>query len=220
MTLKNINMAKDFAFLFYTNDWAGGTQWMTRLQRGGYLDLLLYQVNNTCFTLENAKTVLGEDFDLVWPAVKSKFECENGKYYSYKMRETLAKRLKFTESRRNNRKSKTKTQDKQVLNTSESSVLLKGNENENESLGSNNYLISIYNEKFNKKLSEILNNEYSDVLDIALSNTGKSHLRDLVLKEADIQYGTYDFKDRNHLTKAVNKIVDSLGTKNNKKMVW
>ena len=94
------------------------------------------------------------------------------------------------------------------------------NESENETLGSDNYLISICNEKFNKKLSEILNNEYSDVLDIALSNTGKAHLRDLVLKEADIQYGTYDFKDRNHLTKAVNKLVDSFGTKNNKKMVW
>lgn len=97
---------KDPAFLFYVNDWAGGTQWMTRLQRGAYLDLLLHQVHNTSFSLEDAKRILGSDFVECWPVVSQKFEKENGKLYSSKMRDVVEARRKFTESRRNNRLSK------------------------------------------------------------------------------------------------------------------
>ncbi len=101
-------MAKDFAFLFYVNDWAGGTQWLTRLQRGGYLDLLLHQVNNTSFSLDDAKKILGSDFDLIWPSIKEKFLGDENNLYSRKMREVLEARSNFTQSRRENRLGKTK----------------------------------------------------------------------------------------------------------------
>jgi hypothetical protein len=108
----------EFAFLFYVNDWAGGTQWLTRLQRGGYLDLLLYQVNNTCFSLEEIKKILGNDFDNIWTSISCKFIEENGKFYNKKMREVLEARFKFTDSRRNNRLNKTKKHKNNIRKTS------------------------------------------------------------------------------------------------------
>lgn len=119
---------KDFAFLFYVNDWAGGTQWLTRLQRGAYIDLLLYQVNNTCFSLEEVKSILGADFEHCWSVLERKFQQENGKFYNEKMRKVLESRQKFTQSRRNNRLGKVK---KQVKNTRKTLVKQVGNENEN-----------------------------------------------------------------------------------------
>lgn len=119
----------EFAFLFYINDWAGGTQWMKRLQRGAYLDLLLYQVNNTSFTLEEAKEILGEDFDSCWCILERKFILENGKYYNLKMRKVLEGRKQFTDSRRLNRLGKTK---KDKKNTRKTLVKLVGNEKEKE----------------------------------------------------------------------------------------
>lgn len=120
-------MAKDFAFLFYINDWAGGTQWMSRLQRGAYLDLLIYQVNNTSFSHDELMTILGEDFEKVWPALKSKFILIDGKYFNEKMKSVIELRSQFTESRRNNRLGKTK---KLKKNTSKSLVKLVEKENE------------------------------------------------------------------------------------------
>ena len=126
-------MKKDFAFLFYVNDWAGGTQWFTRLQRGGYLDLLLYQVNNTSFSLDKAKEILGQDFDNVWKSISDKFVCEDGLFFNEKMKEVLELRRNFTESRRKNRVGKRKkTSVKHKLNTCLTSVKQVGKEKEKE----------------------------------------------------------------------------------------
>lgn len=131
-------MAKDPAFLFYVNDWAGGTQWMTRLQRGAYLDLLLYQVNNTSISLEEVKSILGDDFGECWPIISRKFTEENGFFYNKKMRETLEARARFSASRAKNRRGKTKEKcKKEVNNTSYSSEELVGNGNENENINEN-----------------------------------------------------------------------------------
>lgn len=117
-------MAKDFAFLFYVNDWAGGTQWMNRLQKGAYIDLLLFQVNNTSFTLDEVKMILGSDFNDTWPVLMRKFVHENGQYYNEKMRKVLESRQKFTTSRRENRLGKLKKKTRKTL------VKQVGNENE------------------------------------------------------------------------------------------
>lgn len=126
-------MAKDFAFLFYVNDWAGGTQWLTRLERGAYLDLLLYQVNNICFTHEIAKQILGADYDTVWANLAPKFVEENGKLWNKKMRAVLESRQKYTDSRRNNRLGiKKKTSVRHKKNISKTYVQHMGNESVNE----------------------------------------------------------------------------------------
>jgi len=136
-------MEKDFAFLFYVNDWAGGTQWLSRLQRGAYLDLLLYQVHNDFFTLDEAKTILGEDFEKCWSSLEKKFIFENNKFYNEKMKFILQARKQFTESRRKNRTGKNRVLNNNISITSEKLM-----ENEDEKEKEN--IIEI--EKENKKI--------------------------------------------------------------------
>src|SRR5688572_21835965 len=66
-------MAKDPAFLFYPNDWLGGTMTMTRHLKGCYIDLLVAQFNSGPLSLETIKTVLGSD-QASWTVLSSKFK--------------------------------------------------------------------------------------------------------------------------------------------------
>jgi len=166
----------EFVFLFYVNDWAGGTQWMTRLQRGGYLDLLLFQVNNTRFSLDDAKRILGDDFDVIWNNIQNKFITdENGFFYNLKMKLVLDARTKFTESRRNNRLGKKKHKN----NTSKSLVKLVGKEKEIERI-----------------IEE--DNIYIEFLNIFKTITGKSKIKSIdnkTKKQLSELLKSYDMKD-------------------------
>lgn len=98
-------MAKDPAVLWYWNDWQGGTVGMTRHLKGCYMDLLHAQFNLGRLSLAQVKTVLHVDFGTTWPILEEKFKRDdNGKYYNEKAEKEKVKRLKFTESRRNNLK--------------------------------------------------------------------------------------------------------------------
>lgn len=129
-------MAKDPAFLFYANDWAGGTGTFTFEQKGCYLELLLIQFQNGKFTEEDVKQVINTSYSSVWPKIKHKFETDGTYYWHHKMKEVIEKRHSFTESRRNNRLGKFKdtTSDKQVNNTRKTLVKLVGNGNGNRKL--------------------------------------------------------------------------------------
>ena len=99
-------MGRDPAFLFYPNDWLGGTMGMSAEQKGAYIDLLVFQFNNHGhFTEAQAKQVLSICFASVWEVVKIKFksEGENGEFlYNERLREEIIKRQAFSESRRIN----------------------------------------------------------------------------------------------------------------------
>lgn len=99
-------MAKDPAFLFFPNDWLGGTMTLTREQKGAYVDLLMAQFNSGHMMLQEIKTVLGEkDFQSMWDSVLSKkFVKDNqGKYYNKRLEDEVIKRRNYSESRRKNR---------------------------------------------------------------------------------------------------------------------
>lgn len=81
---------------------------MTRLERGCYFDLLMYQVSNICFTRDEAMMILGDDFEKCWPKIAGKFLEVDGKFHNKKMREVIQDRLKYIDSRRSNRLSKPK----------------------------------------------------------------------------------------------------------------
>jgi hypothetical protein len=98
-------MAKDPAFLFYPNDYLGGTMGMSFEMKGAYIDLLIFQFNNHHFTEAQAQQVLSICFTRVWDMLKSKFknEGENGEfYYNERLRIEVEKRKAFTESRKIN----------------------------------------------------------------------------------------------------------------------
>lgn len=100
-------MAKDPAVLWYWNDWAGGTITLNRHQKGCYMDLLLAQFNSGPLSLEQIKTVLGQD-QAAWTVLSAKFKRvnENGTvlYFNERMEAERLKRVKFSEKQKSNAK--------------------------------------------------------------------------------------------------------------------
>ena len=92
-------MAKDPAFLFYPNDWIGGTMGMTFEEKGAYIEVLMMQFNRGHMTTH----MIGQTVGQLWVNIKDKFEVdENGLYYNKRLEEEQNKRKSFTQSRRNN----------------------------------------------------------------------------------------------------------------------
>jgi len=116
-------MAKDPAVLFYTSDFLSGTFTMDYEQKGKYITLLCLQHQKGFLTQKDLKLVLS-DTDI---EVFEKFVlADDGFYYNIKMKECADKRKAYSESRRNNRKSKSvddinnlsKRYDEHMINTS------------------------------------------------------------------------------------------------------
>ena len=92
-------MAKDPAFLFYPNDWIGGTMGMTFEEKGAYMELLMTQFNRGHMTTHMIGQVVGQ----IWDRIQEKFvKDENGLWYNVRLEEEKVRRQNFTKSRRNN----------------------------------------------------------------------------------------------------------------------
>jgi len=93
-------MAKDPAFLFYPNDYIGGTMGMSFEEKGAYIELLMAQFNRGHMTYHMCGQIVGQN---LWEAVKHKFvQDAEGLYYNVRLDEEKIKRQNFTQSRRNN----------------------------------------------------------------------------------------------------------------------
>lgn len=92
-------MAKDPAFLFYPNDYLGGTMGMTFEEKGAYMELLMLQFNRGHMT----EHMIGHTIGQLWKNIKDKFiQDEEGLWYNIRLDEEKSKRMAFTKSRRNN----------------------------------------------------------------------------------------------------------------------
>jgi len=92
---------KDPAFLFYPNDYIGGTMGMTFEEKGAYMELLMLQFNRGHMTPHMIKICVGNLFE----NIKDKFtRDENGNYYNARLETEITKRKNYSDSRRNNRK--------------------------------------------------------------------------------------------------------------------
>lgn len=91
-------MAKDPAFLFYPNDWLGGTMGMSFDSQGAYLTLLILQFNKGEFTEKMALNTVGER----WEELKVKFETNGDLFWNTRLKEEYDKRKNFSNSRRKN----------------------------------------------------------------------------------------------------------------------
>jgi hypothetical protein len=76
-----MSKSKDPAFLFYPGSASEDTQFMNRLERGAYFDLLKAQKKFRKFSLSLVKKVLGGDFEVCWPAIESVLEKEGELYF-------------------------------------------------------------------------------------------------------------------------------------------
>jgi hypothetical protein len=93
-------MGKDPAFLFYPNDWVGGTMGMTFEQKGAYMELLMAQFNRGHMTTDMIAQLVGQHWDMI----KVKFvQDENGLWYNQRLELEKERRKNYTQSRLNNR---------------------------------------------------------------------------------------------------------------------
>ena len=96
-------MSKDPAFLFYPNDWLGGTLGMTFEEKGAYIEILMMQFNRGHMKESMIIQVIGSN----WDYIKSKFiQDELGLWYNVRLESEQIKRKAYSESRRNNKKGK------------------------------------------------------------------------------------------------------------------
>jgi len=92
-------MAKDPAFLWYPNDYIGGTMGMTFEEKGACVHLLMMQFNRGHMTSH----MVGQEVGQLWDKIKDKFVLdENGLYYNVRLDVEIKKRQTFINSRYNN----------------------------------------------------------------------------------------------------------------------
>lgn len=104
-------MAKDPAFLFYTNDFDSKTKFFTHEQVGIYLRLLMAQHQNGRLTEKQMIFICGRHDEEVF----AKFsKDELGLFYSERLEEEITKRKKFVKSRSDNRTGKNKEDMKNI----------------------------------------------------------------------------------------------------------
>ena len=124
-------MAKDPAFLFYPGDYVSGTMGMTFEEKGAYMDLLMLQFNRGHMTHHMIHHTVGH----LWEQVKCKFvQDDEGLWYNVRLDIEKEKRKTFTESRRNNIKSKTKSKEELSYEIHMSKHMTPHMENENENI--------------------------------------------------------------------------------------
>jgi hypothetical protein len=75
-------MKKSFEFEY--EKWIVGTAFLSRKEKGAYMDLLCMQAEKGHMTLQEIKDILNGDFDC-WEKLRSKFTEENGLYYNRKL---------------------------------------------------------------------------------------------------------------------------------------
>lgn len=114
------DMAKDPAFLFYPNDYIGGTMGMTFEEKGAYIELLMMQFNRGHMTSH----MIGQTVGQLWDKLQDKFiQDDEGLWYNERLQDEQIARQKFTNSRRNNISGKNqftgknKVEDKKVGHT-------------------------------------------------------------------------------------------------------
>lgn len=94
-------MSRNPAFLFYPNDYLGGTMGMTFEQKGAYIELLILQFNRGHMTSH----MIGHTVGQLWDDIKEKFkQDENGLWYNERLDIEKNKRQSYSESRKNNKK--------------------------------------------------------------------------------------------------------------------
>ena len=92
-------MAKDPAFLFYPNDYIGGTMGWSFEEKGAYMEILMMQFNRGHMTEHMIRHIIGQ----LWDNIKDKFiKDEDGLFFNERLELEKTKRSDYTTSRRNN----------------------------------------------------------------------------------------------------------------------
>jgi uncharacterized protein YdaU (DUF1376 family) len=149
-------MSKDPAFLFYPNDWLGGTLGMTFEEKGAYIEILMMQFNRGHMKESMIIQVIGSN----WDCIKSKFiQDELGLWYNVRLESEQIKRKAYSESRRNNKKGKNQYSNI-TYDRSYDQHMIGHMENENEDVNKDIILNKKETKKIEKNIPSI--SEFSD----------------------------------------------------------
>jgi hypothetical protein len=161
-------MAKDPAFLFYPADASNDTQFMNRLERGAYFDLVKGQRLYGGYTMVQLRKILGSDFESVWPSLELVLEFDGERYFVGWLKSSISKREDYSK--------KQSERIKKRWNKDGNTVVLPKKENEIENEIEN--IIEVKNintePKFQKptesEISEFLLLKYPDCNKVGLKN--------------------------------------------------
>ena len=122
-------MSNDPAFLFYTGDFTTGTQFFTDEQVGIYIRLLMAQHQHGHLSDKQVKMICRTyDEDVMLKFVKD----SDGKFFNKRLEDEIVKRKKYSLSRSENKKGKTK--DMIITSKSYDNHMEDENENENKDI--------------------------------------------------------------------------------------
>lgn len=153
-------MSKDPAFLFYPNDYIGGTMGMTFEEKGAYMELLMLQFNRGHMTSH----MIGQTVGQIWVKIQDKFiQDEKGLWFNARLDDEKSKRKAFTASRRNNLEGKN-----QYSKEKKAGHMTSHMENENENENVNTVTIT------KKELTEKLFSDQIWVEQMGITHKGKN----------------------------------------------
>ena len=95
-------MSKDPAFLFYSQDFYGGTRMMLPVERAAYIDLLICQHQNGFIPTDIERVKLyctGIDEAVLQAVLQAKFKQTDKGWYNEKLAKTMEQRAEFKENR-------------------------------------------------------------------------------------------------------------------------
>ena len=192
---------KDPAFLFYPNDWAGGTMGMTYEEKGAYMDLLIMQFNRGHMTSH----MIGQTVGKLFGQIEDKFEIDSdGKYFNERLESEIEKRRKHSKQQSENvqkrwNKAESKSQKDTKVNT-------KGNTKGNTKIIPNEYqkntkTIPLENENENENgivFFKGLNNNLEKEENARERDLIVEHLKDLECNFIDLFMTYLDFLRKDH----------------------
>ena len=171
-------MGRDPAFLFYPNDYIGGTMGMTFEEKGAYIELLMMQFNRGHMTSH----MIGQTIGQLWDKVQDKFiQDDKGFWYNKRLEDEKIKRQNYTNSRKNNMKGTNQYTKKPEKESGHMTSHME-NENRNEDINKKKkhkhgmYENVLLTDEEKEKLSDKFNGTYQDRIDRLseyMESTGK-----------------------------------------------
>jgi uncharacterized protein YdaU (DUF1376 family) len=141
-------MSKDPAFLFYPNDYLGGTMGFSVDQHGLYILALIFQFNNGRFTEIQINGILNNRFN----EIKHKFKTDGNLYWNNRLDTEKEKRQLYVKSRRESIDKRWHKNDKPLsgnkldtIHTYQPNPIRMGNENEDENEDENRDEVKVKN---------------------------------------------------------------------------
>jgi uncharacterized protein YdaU (DUF1376 family) len=173
-------MSKDPAFLFYPNDYLGGTMGMTFEEKGAYLELLMLQFNRGHMTTH----MIGQTVGQLWVKIQDKFiQDSEGLWYNERLDIEKERRKTFTESRRNNvlgKNQHTKNKEKEVGHMTKHMI----GHMENENINVNNKELFINSIE---EYKELLGDSYNEFIEYWCESNKNGKLRYQLEKFFDVK---------------------------------